>query len=113
MDTIRKVTNHQARYEIHARRDFINSTGTLSGYEIGSDPNNGSYGRLPKEFRESCRWADYRVYSYATPIAWFSAEHGWTMPDVFYSQTTTCRHQSACKTADLAHSDPYWDQFDR
>lgn len=40
----------------------------------------------------------YVVYSYRTPIAWYSEKHGWTVPEVKYSQTTT-RHQSVVRAA--------------
>jgi hypothetical protein len=30
----------------------------------------------------------YVVFSYATPIAWFSPIDGWTVPDVWYSPST-------------------------
>jgi hypothetical protein len=49
-------------------------------------------GRLPREHEGDVREADYVVYSYATPIAWHSA-NGWTLPDVRYSVTTSA-HQS-------------------
>lgn len=48
-------------------------------------------GRLPGEYHESCREADYIVYSYGTPIAWHGPD-GWTFPDEKYSVTTS-RHQ--------------------
>jgi hypothetical protein len=34
------------------------------------------------------------VYSYSTPIAWLDSEHGWIIPDVSYSVTTSVKHQS-------------------
>jgi hypothetical protein len=92
--TVKRATRNNADQFITARQDFKTS-GSLSGYNIGSDPYNGTYGRLPDEYRESCRWADYRVYSYATPIAWWSEENGWTRPEVSYSPTTS-HHQGKC-----------------
>ena len=35
----------------------------------------------------------YVIYSYSTPIAWWTESRGWTVPPVKYSRTTT-RHQS-------------------
>lgn len=37
--------------------------------------------------------AVYVVFSYRTPIAWYSPLTGWTQPDTRYSMTTT-NHQS-------------------
>lgn len=31
----------------------------------------------------------YIVYSYATPIAWYTERHGWVIPPVKYSRTTS------------------------
>ena len=92
--TVKRATRNNAAQFISARQNFKTS-GALSGYEIGSDPHNGSYGRLPEEFRESCRWADYRVYSYVTPIAWWTDGKGWERPDTYYSPTTS-HHQGKC-----------------
>jgi hypothetical protein len=40
----------------------------------------------------------YVVFSYQTPIAWWSVEHGWTVPDDRYSATTS-RHQGFVQRA--------------
>jgi hypothetical protein len=40
----------------------------------------------------------YAVFSYGTPIAWWSTKHGWTIPDARYSVTTTA-HQGQVRTA--------------
>lgn len=63
-------------------------------------------GRLPSEYWDSVKDADYVVYSYATPIAWhISYDTGsavanprWVMPNEKYSLTTT-RHQAIIRTA--------------
>lgn len=34
------------------------------------------------------------IYSYSTPIAWLDREHGWIIPDVSYSVTTSVKHQT-------------------
>lgn len=54
----------------------------------------GSFGRLPNGLRETFYddKPDYVVWSYDTPIAWHG-RHGWTVPPVKYSPTTT-RHVS-------------------
>lgn len=59
-----------------------------------------SYGRLPQGYVRLCEREapTYVVYSYATPIAWWSPAGGWTVPDVRYS-VTTGRHQGYVRTA--------------
>ena len=54
----------------------------------------GSFGRLPDEWRRVYQEdnPDYVVWSYATPIVWHG-RHGWRVPPVRYSPTTT-RHVS-------------------
>lgn len=56
-------------------------------------------GQLPGEHwarlcadRDDNGGALYVVYSYATPIAWYSTAWGWRVPDVRYSVTTS-KHQ--------------------
>lgn len=34
------------------------------------------------------------IYSYSTPIAWHDTMHGWIIPDVRYSITTSSKHQT-------------------
>lgn len=52
-------------------------------------------GQLPMRYVESAERASYVVYSYSTPIAWWSEEDGWTRPEVKYSRTTSV-HQGKC-----------------
>lgn len=40
--------------------------------------------------------SEYAVWSYNTPIAWWSESEGWEIPDVTYSVTTS-RHQSKAR----------------
>lgn len=74
----------------------------------------GGHGRLPVEYHDSYKNADYVVYSYNTPIAWHvpnrnegwelgngepaPAEPGWVTPDEKYSVTTS-KHQGRIFTA--------------
>lgn len=46
-------------------------------------------GSLPQEFIPSAEKASYVVFSYSTPIAWWSREDGWTVPATKYSRTTS------------------------
>jgi hypothetical protein len=48
--------------------------------------------QLPSEYNASFMKAEYAVYSYNTPIAWYGPD-GWTKPEVGYSVTTS-RHQN-------------------
>lgn len=52
-------------------------------------------GQLPSQYIESAERASYVVYSYSTPIAWWSEEDGWSRPEVKYSVTTSV-HQGKC-----------------
>jgi hypothetical protein len=47
--------------------------------------------RLPSKYHDSFMNAEYAVYSYNTPIAWYGPD-GWTFPEEKYSATTS-RHQ--------------------
>jgi len=64
---------------------------------------NGGYplGQLPYPWRDMLMQHTttdkgieraYIVYSYATPIAWYTERHGWVIPPVKYSPTTS-KHQ--------------------
>lgn len=59
-------------------------------------------GQLPDAHRKvlNAEQPTYIVYSYGTPIGWWSEDHGWTIPDVKYSRTTTA-HQSVLTRAAL------------
>lgn len=57
-------------------------------------------GRLPKVWAEHMRerhtagHVSQVIYSYNTPIAWLDDEHGWIVPVVTYSATTSTKHQT-------------------
>lgn len=92
-----KVSNHGARGFIIARQEFESHTGNFYGREYESFvPASGWYsntGQLPAGYAESIRGAEYVVFSYSTPIAWFKGGE-WFIPPVAYSNTTGTRHQS-------------------
>ena len=48
----------------------------------------------------------YVVWSYDTPIAWWTDVHGWRVPEVKYSRTTS-RHQSRVSLAAAISSGKY------
>lgn len=82
------------RDAIAARREF-DTHGELIGRGTPVET-----GRLSADNRD--RWKrerpTYAVYSYATPIAWWSEAYGWTVPPVKYSATTS-RHQAQVRYA--------------
>lgn len=121
--TVRKVTRRQAAREINMMRDFRTTTGSHRGENVKGDGQHSlpSNTQLPEslwsEFQNS--HAEYIVWSYDTPIAWWTPTvkggpketHGWVIPDVTYSPTTS-RYQSACNlAAHLSTNDPYWGMF--
>jgi len=55
-------------------------------------------GWLGMSLWKSAQQAQYVVYSYETPIAWYTHGVGWTVPKVKYS-ATTARHQSVVRWA--------------
>ena len=83
------------------RRDF-----DTHGSFWGRDADGTGYlgflggGVLNDEYRGRFRVErpTFVVFSYATPIAWWSDFHGWTVPPVKYSVTTS-RHQSQVRYA--------------
>jgi hypothetical protein len=93
MTKVHKATRNNADQFISKRMNF-KTGGALSG----QNRNSGfapSKGRLPEEYWESVNGADYIVYSYATPIAWWAEGKGWERPEVYYSNTTS-HHQGKC-----------------
>jgi hypothetical protein len=90
----KRATRDNADRFIRVRADF-KTGGALKGYARRSDMV-ASTGYLPQKHHESFYRSTYRVYSYSTPIAWWSEQEGWVIPDVKYSITTT-RHQSKAR----------------
>lgn len=67
----------------------FDTNGNIRGVEGG-----GTLGDLPDEWSRLYRsrrdqHITFTVMSYSTPIAWHDDEHGWIVPSVHYSQTTT------------------------
>jgi len=94
-----KINGHKAAPYIAQRIDFT-SHGALSSRTYTSDDFAPNYygGQLPREHLDALIAAHkagtvYVVFSYETPIAWYSyATETWTIPNVKYSITTT-QHQ--------------------
>ncbi len=75
------------------RRDFQHGNVSGQTYTASGDVSTG---QLPAEYRKMLAeavGAVYVVFSYRTPIAWWSGDGGWTMPNVRYSVTTS-NHQN-------------------
>lgn len=54
-------------------------------------------GMLTADYLDDLRGAEYVVYSYGTPIAWFK-NGDWTIPAIKYSVTTS-KHQNYVRRA--------------
>lgn len=94
------------------RREAFTTYGALRGVPLPLSRSRKviSVGRLPKEYHDSVRRADYVIFSYATPIAWhipsnqreaemYGSTYGfWVVPDESYSVTTS-RHQHKIRAA--------------
>jgi hypothetical protein len=75
-------------------REPFRTHGSLRGAPVTCGAETG---RLPRQYHDSVRAADYVVWSYATPIAWHGPD-GWVMPDETYSVTTS-KQQGRIATA--------------
>lgn len=96
--TTLRCSIRDAAAPIAARQPF-KAYGSLSGVQAQDAFSTGS---LPEPYRSQffATAGDilYVVYSYFTPIAWFSDSKGWVVPDVKYSVTTS-RHQGVVRRA--------------
>lgn len=76
------------------------TTGNMSTENRGGLSYYGSRGYMPRAWsafygeRAKERAVLTVIYSYNTPIAWLDREHGWIVPVVSYSPTTSSKHQS-------------------
>lgn len=57
-----------------------------------------SMGKLPEKYHWDVLSSHYTIWSYSTPIAWWHKEDGWTVPEEYYSHTTST-HQGYVRTA--------------
>lgn len=79
-------------------REAFKTHGAMKAVEIPPGYGYPTLGKLPAEYKHSAERAAYIVYSYQTPIAWWSESDGWTVPLVKYSVTTSV-HQGKVRTA--------------
>lgn len=97
MTTILRCSIRNSPAAIESRIDF-DTNGALWGRNVDFYGFFHTTGEMPeggwteRYYREK---PSYIVFSYSTPIAWWSENHGWSRPDVFYSMTTS-KHQGKC-----------------
>jgi hypothetical protein len=106
-----KINQRQARTAIHNREPFETHNDTLTGRRWVT--GTGALPRWAAEVLYAQRDEAvaspeegekfYVVYSYQTPIAWWTPKYGWVRPAIKYSVTTS-KHQGFCPLGhDLAH----------
>ena len=79
-----------------SRREAFVSHGALSARGHSGPSDHLLFGSLPSSYSKTLKGLDdanYVVKSYDTPIGFHSEEHGWVIPKVKYSRTTS-KHQS-------------------
>lgn len=69
--------------------------GNLSGRKVGPTDD---FGKMWIGHASSFHAAEYAIYSYQTPIAWYLKGRGWVIPAERYSNTTT-NHQHNVRVA--------------
>lgn len=83
--------------------DAVNGRGSMSTdtFRLGFSRYGIPYvGSLPKVWERVVNEAfqagriSQVIYSYSTAIAWHDSEHGWIIPAVTYSTTTSANHQT-------------------
>lgn len=94
-----KISNRKAVDLIPNRIAFTGSN--FYGVIPSPDPDKIVTGSLAPQFHDLVRNADYIVYSYSTPILWFTEAEGcWHEPSDKYSPTTS-RHQAIVRRCTL------------
>lgn len=100
LHTYGKSCGWWAYRDVLAKFENFTTSGSLNGG--ASDGSVWQTGQLPAEWTEALKSdpsVSYVVYSYATPIAWYSElQCQWVIPDVKYSVTTS-KHQGIISTA--------------
>jgi hypothetical protein len=104
----KKVNANEAVEKI-SRRESFESHGAISARGHHGPGDHLLFGRASHnaagEVFKNIHDADYVVMSYATPIGVHSAQHGWVIPDVKYSPTTS-KHQTYLKRGAEASGRP-------
>lgn len=100
-----RTTVSGAQAPVRLRADFTTHGALFGGWErptkYGASTGRLAWSPAGKEYaadldRALAAGPVFVVYSYGTPIAWFTEADGWTIPDVKYSVTTS-RHQSSVR----------------
>jgi hypothetical protein len=94
-DTMKKVTAHDTPPLIRDMAPFE----THGNFHATEEPYGpASYGHLRgydyEVWRKHRQYIRYVVWSYWTPIAWWSPAYGWHVVRQTFSMTTSSRHQS-------------------
>lgn len=98
-----RIANTAAAPKIANREPFTNSTGSFRG--VPGDEANNTTGRMPedeeRDYLSQKMWGfiDYVVFSYSTPIAWYSNRDGWHLTEAGHSMTTKCKHMPQVRAA--------------
>lgn len=95
------INQRHARWAIADRMTFRAGALSAERFHRGSSTHEGAMsGDAYEQWRADCD-ADrvaYVVRSYYTPIAWFTVDRGWIVPQDKYSVTTS-RHQGIVRRA--------------
>jgi hypothetical protein len=91
-----RINQRQAVDYIPKREPFRASE--LTARTVEGLPING-YGWIKRgedydAFQTQCHDITYVVWSFATPIAWWSPKHGWYVVKQRFSMITSTKHQS-------------------
>lgn len=99
-DAIEKISRREA-FVTHGALHARGHTGPGDHLLFGRAREGSAAGSAFKDVHD----ADYVVMSYQTPIGVHSPTHGWVIPDVKYS-TTTSKHQTYLKRGAEASGRP-------
>jgi len=103
-------TNSEIVTAALAGKDATTSTGNMSTehkpFFLGRGHMPNAHAELMRSRREHITQI---IYSYATPIAWHDDEHGWIIPNVRYSITTSSKHQTHLYRLHGRHITLAWD----
>ena len=99
-----RVANTAAAPKIANREPFTNSSGSFRG--VYADEANSTTGKMPDgperdDYLAQKSWGflDYIVFSYSTPVAWYSNRDGWHVTEHGYTMTTKCKHMPYVREA--------------
>jgi surface antigen len=97
---MKQMNQRDAIHYIATQQEFKASA--LSGVNANTNGLQGAYGRLDPEefarFKEVESQVSYVVYSYGTPIAWYTEGNGWYVVEQKFSVTTS-KHQNYVRRA--------------